>query len=228
MVLVDLDEIDALCRLHPLWSSSHRYPVEFRRSDYVGDPGVPLTEAVRTTVEQHTGHRPEGRIALLTNPRTWGWLFNPISCYYCYGPDGRVEHLLFEVTNTPWHERHSYVVGAPGVHMVAKALHVSPFLPMGMRYRMSYTAPGDVVDLHISASGDGGHGLLASAQLARHPLTRRALGRFLWRPTDGTLGVSAGIYRQALALLVKGTPVHRHPAPSATAAPPPPGDRSRA
>jgi DUF1365 family protein len=212
MVLVDLDEVDALCRLHPLWSARRPAPVRFRRSDYLGPSTVPLATAVRRLVEERTGRRPDGPVALLTTFRTWGWLFNPVSCYFCFEPDGRwVDTLVLEVTNTPWHERHAYVVGGPGSHRVDKALHVSPFLGSGLTYRVEYTEPGDTFGLRITVEGPEGVELSTGLALRRRPAGRRALGRLVWRPDLGPMGISAGIYRQALALRRRGIRVHPHP-----------------
>ncbi len=102
---------------------------------------------MRDLVAERTGRRPAGPIALLANLRTWGWLFNPISLYFCAdNGDGRrpgpISSLVAEVQNTPWHERTAYVVGPPGGHRFAKELHVSPFLPMDLDYELRYTAPG--------------------------------------------------------------------------------------
>ncbi len=213
MVLVDLDEVDALCAVHPLWSARHAAPVRFRRSDYLGDASVPLDRAVRDLVEERTGVRPDGPVALLTNLRTWGWLFNPISCYFCYDAAGtRVVAMVAEVTNTPWHERHAYVVGPPGAHRMDKVLHVSPFLGMDQRYRLHYTAPADHLSVTFTVDGAGGPELFAGMTLCRRPVSRRTLGRLVWAPGRGTMGVSFGIYRQALALTRKGARFHPHPA----------------
>ena len=221
MVLVDLEEVDALCAVHPLWSAHHAAPVRFRRSDFLGDPSVPLDRAVRDLVEERTGTRPAGPVSLLTNLRTWGWLFNPISCYFCWDGTGtRVEWMVAEVTNTPWHQRHAYVVGPPGDHRLDKALHVSPFLPMEQRYRVHYTEPGDALSISFTVDGEHGPELFAGVTLRRRPATRRALGRLVWHPARGTVGVSFGIYRQALALRWKGARFHPHPdrtAPTAAA-----------
>ncbi len=143
MPLLDLDEIEELCSLHPLWSNGRSNVVSYRRRDYLGGGPMPLAQAVRETVEDRLGTRLSGPIAMLAHPRTWGWLFNPVTLYYCFDPTGtHVEALVAEVTNTPWHERHAYVVGRPGTHHFDKALHVSPFFGMDMRYELSYRAPG--------------------------------------------------------------------------------------
>jgi hypothetical protein len=215
MGLFDLAEIDQVCGRHPLWSSNGRAPVEFRRSDYLGDPSIPLDQAVRDLVAERTGRRPTGPVSVLTMPRTWGWLFNPISCYFCYDDAGAVEAMVPEVTNTPWHERHAYVVGSPGTHWLDKSLHVSPFFPMDQRYRLHYTAPGPRLSVSFSVEQAGDPVLFAGVSLERQEVTRAALGSVVWRPGRSTLGVSAGIYHQALALKRKGATFHPHPAKAA-------------
>jgi uncharacterized protein len=215
MALIDLDAVADLCRLHPLWSAHLPAPVWVRRPDYLGDPAVPLAIAVRDLVEARTGTRPSGSIALLTNPRTWGWLFNPISCYFCFDRTGtQVEYMVAEVTNTPWHERHCYVVGPPGTHRLTKAMHVSPFLEMGLAYKLDYSEPRTQFDITFTVSGSDGPQLYAAMKLTRRVADRSSLGHLVWSPRGGTIGVSVGIYRQALALWRRGVRFHPHPPPA--------------
>ena len=216
LVLLDLAEVDAVCRRHPLWSDERVNVVTFRRRDYLGDPAVPLDVAVRDLVEARTGRRPSGHVAVLTQLRTWGWLFNPITVYYCYDPTGSVvETAVVEVTNTPWKERTAYVFPGTGTHDVAKAMHVSPFLPMELTHRFTVGAPGDRLTLAVDDLRGDTRVFAASMSLTRLPIGRRAQGRLLWRYPMMTMRVSWGIYRQALALRRRGAPVHRHPGATA-------------
>ena len=212
LVLLDLSEIDSVCRLHPLWSQSGRNAVRFRRSDYLGDSAIPLDAAVRDLVEERTGSRPAGPISVLTQLRTWGWLFNPITTYYCYDPTGTtVQTTVVEVTNTPWHERTAYVLDGTGTHRVAKGMHVSPFLPMGLTHRFTIGTPGEHLTLTVD-DFDGDELVFgASLALTRHPVGRKAQSRLLWRFPFMTIRVSLGIYRQAIAIRRKGVPFHPHP-----------------
>ena len=213
MPLLDLAEIDSVTGLHPLWSGHHPAPVWFRRADFLGDPAVPLDEAVRDLVEGRSGRRPAGPIAVLANLRTWGWLFNPITLYFCAGFDGPgVESLVAEVENTPWHERCSYVVGPPGCHRFAKAMHVSPFLPMDVDYELRYTMPGERLVVRLDVVRGDERLLRATLSLRRRGLDRRGLGRLVWANPALTYRVSAGIYAQAARLRLRGAPFHGHPA----------------
>ena len=85
--------------------------LRFRRHDYLRPETLPLDRAVRETVEDDTGRRPQGPIRLLTQLRSFGHCFNPVSFYYCLDGSGeRLDAVVAEVTNTPWGERHAYVL----------------------------------------------------------------------------------------------------------------------
>lgn len=120
---------------------------------------------------------------------------------------------MAEVTNTPWNERHAYVVGGPGTHEMDKTLHVSPFLGMDQTYRLAYTAPAERVHVAITVVQAGQPVLRASLDGRRQPLDRAALGRLARSPRRTSLGVTAGIYLEALALRRRGATFHPHPRP---------------
>jgi DUF1365 family protein len=209
---VDLDELDAVFGLHPLWSVERRNVVSFQRRDYLPDRPGPLADAVRDLAEERLGRRPCGPVMMLAHLRTWGWLSNPIALYYCFDAAGsRVEALVGEVTNTPWHERHVYVVGEPGRHRFAKALHVSPFFGMDMDYELRYGAPGERLTLSMRTVRDGAVLFDAGLRLERRELGPGTLGRLVWRYPLSTVRVSAEIYREAFALWRAGTPFVPHP-----------------
>ncbi len=229
MPLLFTDELSAASRLHPLVHLDPVRParrpqaVRLVRSDLLSPSDVPIDEAVARRVEE-AGGEVHGPVAVLGHVRTWRWLFNPISIYFCFDATGTdVEWTVLEVSNTPWHERQCYVIGPPGRHRVVKTLHVSPFLPMGAVYDVRYAAPGprlsvriDVLATHRAAQpggtrSDDGRLLTASLQLQRRALDRDGLARLLWREPAMTARVSAGIYARAAALAVRGAPFHRHP-----------------
>ena len=223
MPLVFLDELDELMGRHRLWSSRRPTPIWFREADFLVGPGRSrgargtLEGAVRDTVEQHLGWRPTGRVAMLAHLRTWGWLFNPITLYYCFGHDGRdLDAIVVEVTNTPWKERHVYVLeGAAGEHRFSKAMHVSPFMGMDLDYVMSASVPGETVSVRLGSRRGDVRVFDANLELRRVEPTRRELGRLVWRRPLQAYGVTAGIYRQAASLARRGAPFHPHPsAPS--------------
>ncbi len=212
MPLLDLAEVGEVMALHPLFSAERANVASFNRRDHLGDAARPLDDTVRAAAAA-LGTRPAGPVAVLGHLRTFGWLFNPITCYFCYGSDDRddVVALVAEVRNTPWHERHTYVVGPPGEHRFAKALHVSPFLPMDQTYVLDYRAPGEELVVRLGNEEGGARVFQASLELRRRPMSRAALQRLLTAYPLASLGVSAGIYRQAFALWRAGAPFVRHP-----------------
>ena len=217
---LDLDEIERVFDKRLLWSVGRRNLAEFRRSDYLGPPDLPLAEAVRACVARVTTSVPAGPIRLLTHLRYAGHVFNPVSFYYCYARDGETLHtIVAEITNTPWQERHAYVLpvetantrGRQTVWSFDKAFHVSPFLPMGCRYVWRFTAPADTLYVHMQVWREDRSEFDATLALKRLPLTGQSLRRVLWRYPVMTAQVITGIYWQALRLWLKGIPVYSHP-----------------
>lgn len=224
MPFLNLDEIPEIFEDRWLWSARGRAVAEFRRSDFLGDPALPLKEAVRARIHEETGATHTGPIYLLANLRYFGYSINPIACYYCYSEDGeRLEYLVAEVTNTPWDERHSYVLSGPesGQWLCTefdKKLHVSPFNPMAMRYHWRSNQPGERLSLHLENHADSHKIFDATMALSAQPLTGASMARLLAYYPLMTARVGLAIYWQALRLFLKGVPVHTHPAKQAIGA----------
>lgn len=229
MCYVDLGDIEHVMSAHPLWSCEAHRPVRFCRPDYLGDPRVPLDEAVRTLVEETTGRVVTGPVGALTHLRTWGWCFNPISLYYCFDRTAtEVEAVVASVTSTPWSERHDYVLEPDESGRldatVEKRMHVSPFMAMSQSYRFRTSAPGETLSATVENVEAGSVIFRADLRLSRRELDRSAMTRLLVRYPFMTWRVSAGIYAEALKLRLEGAPVHPHPA----VRPPPAGAGSDA
>lgn len=217
LLYLDLDELPGVFDGRWLWSARRAAPAWFRRADYLGDPAVPLADAVRDLVVARGGKRPAGPIRLLTHLRYWGYLQNPVSFYYCFDPTGTtVETVVAEVTNTPWNERHAYVVEAKAgsSHLRAsmpKVFHVSPFIPMDQRYDWRLSVPGERLHVGMTNLQAGERTFDATLALRRAPLTGPVLAGCLARHPWMTASVVAGIYRQAFRLWRRGVPFHPHP-----------------
>ena len=159
----------------------------------------------------------EGPIYLLANWRYFGYQNNPIAVYYCYDAAGEhLEYVVAEVTNTPWGERHSYVLRAPEddaplATEFDKALHVSPFNPMDMTYRWYSNAPGDDLQIQIALFENGDRIFDAVLSLSGEPMTAGSARRAILSYPLMTLKVVAGIYWEALRLFIKGVSLHSHP-----------------
>jgi DUF1365 family protein len=229
MLYVDLAELPALFDGVPFWSARRPALAWFRRADYLGPSDVPLADAVRNLVEARTGRRPTGPIRLLTHLRYFGYCMNPVSFYYCHdAADGRLETIVAEITNTPWGERHQYVLpvgrAAPPFKRFefAKRFHVSPFMPMDMLYHWSFNTPAHRLVVHMQNFREGRFVFDATLGLERTPLSAPALVGLLLAYPLMTLKVIAAIHWQALRLWLKKTPVHDHPrlaAPAGTRIP---------
>jgi hypothetical protein len=218
---LDLAELDVVFRGRWLWSTRRPALAWLRRADYLGDPAVPLDSAVRDRVEAETGRRPSGPVRLLTQLRTFGHCFNPVSFYYCYDADGRaIETVVAEITNTPWDERHAYVLpianGKPQGTKIwrfgfEKAFHVSPFLPMDMHYDWRFREPGSELNIHMNSYHNEEKYFDATLTLTRREISSRSLNRMLIEYPFVTVKIITMIYWQALRLFAKHVPFYPHP-----------------
>ncbi len=232
MMYLDLDELPRVLAASPLWSRSPWAPARFRRADYLSDPRQPLQASVRAEVARALGRNPTGPIRMLTHLRYWGYCFNPVTFYYCLSPaDDQVDAIVAEITNTPWNERHRYVLdaarGTAGdgtgtqsreaqvaqtLHWTfPKSFHVSPFMEMGLDYAWSFTTPGPRLGVHMENLRAGTPVFDATLTLTRHEITPRALSLVLLQYPFMTLKVIAAIHGQAARLYLKRAPFHPHP-----------------
>jgi len=217
MVYVDLAELEEVFRGRWLWSAARPAVAWLRRRDYLGDPAVSLDTAVRDRVAAKTGVRPEGPIRMLTHLRYFGIGFNPVTFYYCFDrEDRRVQSIVAEITNTPWNERHAYVLpdlGPAAVlrYRLGKEFHVSPFMPMDLRYDWRFSQPGERLSVHMEDLHDERKIFDATLTLERREISGAALATALIAFPFMTARVVAAIYWQALRLWLKRIPFHSHP-----------------
>lgn len=219
MLYLDLEQLDEAFDGSWLFRNERPGLASFRRADHLGDPDVPLASAVRDLVVERTGRRPAGRICLLTHPRYAGYVMNPVSFYYCFDETDRVQAIVAEINNTPWGERHCYVLGA-GENLgnattqrfcFAKDFHVSPFMPMNHDYDWRFVVPGEHLAVHMVNLDDGRPCFDASMSLQRRAMTPKTLRRSFFRFPLMTVKVVSAIYWQALRLRLKRTPFYEHP-----------------
>lgn len=221
MMYLDLDELEHLFKKRIFWSVGRANLAWFRRRDYLGDPNLPLDTAIRHLLKERLGSKHEGAIRMLTHLRYFGHNFNPVTFYYCFDPtDSKVETIVANITNTPWSERHSYVLDGKqnigtekGKHFrFSKRFHVSPFFDMDMEYEWRFSDPGDELHVQMTSFREKTQLFKANLNLKRLELNGRNLARMLLTYPPITIKVVAGIYWQALRLRMKGATFYTHPA----------------
>jgi uncharacterized protein len=218
MMYIDLAELPTLFDRFWCWSVRRPALARFCRNDYLGPSTLPLETAVRDLVFRETGARPAGPIRLLTHLRYFGHNFNPVSFYYVFKPDGTtLETIVAEITNTPWKERHAYVLpvvtatAEPLQWQFAKLFHVSPFMSMQQRYEWQFGLPGEQLRVHMVNVESGERRFSAALSLTRRPITHSSLAMALLRFPLMTVRVLTAIHWQALRLWLKRVPVIDHP-----------------
>jgi DUF1365 family protein len=219
MPLFDLGELTGLLDPIPLWSARRPAPARLRCGDFLGDSTLPLAERARDLSLDRIGRRPAGAVRLLANPRYLGVGFNPVSFFFLHGPDGSsVEAVIAEVTNTPWGERHSYVLDGrtrdPSGAIEGefeKRMHVSPFQPMEQRYEISVSDPSEELRVVIRNLEAGSEVFTATMALRRRELNRARMVGLLLRYPPSTIATLARIYANAVKLRLKGARFHPHP-----------------
>ena len=241
-LLLDLDEIDDIARRVGPFSRNRFNLFAFHDADFGRDADEPLARHVARELAAADIDGTPARILLSCYPRVLGYAFNPLSLFYCLDAEDRVFAVVHEVHNT-FGERHAYALAvdpprrpvpdgaADGAgrwirQRADKALFVSPFNHMDMRYEFRLDVPGERQVIAIRVFDDAGHFLTASYTAARRPLdTRRLLGVLVALPFM-TFKVVAGIHLEAALLWLKRVPWFAHvPRPAARpVAAPPPGD----
>ncbi|WP_423067246.1 DUF1365 domain-containing protein [Devosia sp. CN2-171] len=211
-MLLDLDEIPLLA--NRLFAHNRFAIFSFHDRDH----GDGHTGTLRAWVEARVAEAglPEAahRIEILCYPRLFGYVFNPLTEYFCYDRSGTLRAVLHEVCNT-YGERLVYVIrtDAEGGHIrhAALKLHfVSPFVPMNCRYQFNIVPPGERIRIGISESDPEGPLLTASFSGRRRAFTERELLRLLFAYPLMTLKITAAIHWEAAKLLAKGIHLHPH------------------
>jgi uncharacterized protein len=202
--LVDLDHLPRL----PWYL---RPAARFRSADHLGDPDRPIRANVEAYLATH-GVRAGGRIVMLAHAYSLGYVFNPLTLFWCHDPAGDLVCVVAEVHNT-YGERHCYLLRPDPVGRaeVDKQFYVSPFLSVTGSYRMTVPPPGETLAVTVGLHQDGHPALVAMLRGDRRPASTRQLLRVLVRYPAVTYRTAALIRRHGVALWARRLPVVRHP-----------------
>jgi DUF1365 family protein len=223
-LMVDLDRLAEADRASRVFSVDRFNLLSFHQKDHSGRDDLSLRSYVDGLLEGAGLEDRPARVLLVCYPRILGWVFNPLAVYYAYGADGGLVALVYEVRNT-FGERHTYVcpispedVSVAGVRQACdKIFHVSPFMPMAMRYLFRMVPPGEQIRWRILETDAEGPVLSATFAGDAMALTTANILRLVARIPHLTLKIVAGIHWEAMKLWWKGARYISRPEPPAPA-----------
>jgi len=217
-VYLDLAEVDDVVQSSWTLSGNRFAPASYRRADHFGDPNLSMREAVQQFVEQKTGLRLEGPVRLLTQLRHFGLYFSPINIFYCFDEHETLVAVVAEVSNTPWNERHLYVLfegnrraNSATRYSHPKEFHVSPFMGMDSQYEWSVRSPGEKLHLSLGCDREGKRIFQAHLHLKRSEISDGQIVRSLLRRPVAAVEIIGAIYFEAIRLWIKKCQFYPHP-----------------
>ena len=216
--LFDVDELPALGRELPWFGYNRWRPIAIHDSDYGRPPVQSLRESIERFLYANGIDRALGRIELLTQARTFGYVFNPVSYFYCFTPAGEPLAIVAEVNNT-FGDRIRYLLDDSKLmsgrfgrcYRQPKEMHVSPFMPMPLEYQWHFWREGERLTVHMDETAGGERFFAARLRGQLVPLTARTLMRSVLRFPLMPVQIIAKIHWQALRLYLKGAPYFPRP-----------------
>ena len=221
MVMFDLDDMQCTFAKSKFWTQEKFNFIAFKRTDYIqskSGPSQTIKSAVKNYIKEQTGLEFNGRILLLTHPRYFGFVMNPVSFYFCYDGD-QLMHIVCEINNTPWDERFTYVLTPDKAEAESqvfefefdKKFHVSPFMPMDMQYRWRFSWQDNKINIHMVLMQHGEKAFDATMQATQQGFTASSMRKLPLAYPVQTVLVAVRIYWHALLLYSKGLKFFSHP-----------------
>lgn len=217
MLYIDLDKISESFAKNWFWSANKFNLASFKRSDFFGDTKKSIKNSINELLFETLKYKHVGKIFLLTNIRYFGYCFNPVSFYYCEDSKGKLIAIVSHITNTPWDEKYAYVndcrdIPSSSKHFeFDKAFHVSPFMPMNMKYKWIFSTPKDFLFVSMDNIKKDTLCFNATLKLTKKAWTPQALNRILFLSLPFSIKTIFLIYWNALVLAIKRVKFYPHP-----------------
>lgn len=212
MLALDIDELEALAHSNKLFSLKKFSVISFFESDYIKNEPGSIKQRIAHKVMNLGGQWDGAKVTFIGQCRCFGFYFSPANFYFCYQEDGECRYMLVEVSNTPWLERHYYLVDLRGDMKTDKTFHVSPFMDLDMRYHWQVKPPKNNVLIHIENHKTEKQ-FDATLTMKKQQFSNGNLFKAWLVTAMMPMKVVVGIYWQALKLFAKRIPFVAHPDP---------------